>query len=336
MQTDDSSERSAELLRLTLPAMTRLGTGCQPISYALWYEYVGEGNAELKQAVDEVVSREGRVSSSVTRTLYDQFVIERAEEVVAKARVSLLELMERIEQSVDSADSRTSGFNSRLNEFGEEISIRPESAAAQVAAMLTDVRELSDSLGSLQSQLDAGRNEVRQLSDELQRMREEVLTDPLTELMNRRGLERTLAQAWESPRRDSSLALIMFDIDHFKKVNDTYGHMFGDKVIQGVASAIRAAIRERDCAARFGGEEFAVVVWEGRPGTADAVAERVRSLVEQSRIRKTDGESIGNLTLSAGVARRRDGEGSHTLIERADRALYRSKAAGRNRVTVAP
>jgi diguanylate cyclase len=332
MNEEQSTERSAELLRLTLPLLAKHGSGCHPVSYALWYEYAAAENAKLREAVDEALADEPRLSAATTQELYLRFVVDRAEHAVARAQSGLLELMTRMQQSVDQADARATGFNEHLSSFGEQVAGGSLGAPA-VAAMLAQVRQLGDSLGGLKGQLSNGRDEVRRLSDELTRMRDEVLTDPLTELMNRRGLERALAQAFDGADH-APLCLVMLDIDHFKRVNDTYGHVFGDRVIQGVAAAIRAAVAERERSARYGGEEFAVLLHgvDARAGTE--VAERIRQLVERSRIRKTNGEAIGNLTVSAGVACRRPDDRIETLIERADRALYASKAGGRNRVSV--
>ncbi|HPU54388.1 MAG TPA: GGDEF domain-containing protein, partial [Burkholderiaceae bacterium] len=128
-------------------------------------------------------------------------------------------------------------------------------------------------------------------------------------------------------------SLLMVDIDHFKKVNDTCGHLFGDRVLQGVARAIAATVKGRDIAARFGGEEFSVLL----PGTdsvgAVCVAEQIREAVSGIRIRRAQSEqTIASVTVSVGVAQRTPGEAFDAWFDRADKALYKAKNNGRNRV----
>ena len=336
MTDQDSSDRSAELLRLTLPKMSKHGGGYHPVSYALWYDYVSGENAALRAAVDAVLATQERLTHAATHELYQQFLVDRAEEAVSKARTELMELLGQMQSSVNSADTQTSGFNAHLDNFGREIA-RTDSMAdlkTHVGGMVEQVRSLSQSLGALQGELGRGRDEVRRLTEELERVRDEVLTDPLTGLLNRRGFDRALSASLEASRCGlAPLSLVMIDIDHFKRVNDTYGHVFGDRVLHGVAAAIRASIGRVEAAARYGGEEFAVVLPDCDLAAAQATAEQIRSAVERSRIRKANGDTIGNLTVSAGVATCRPGEEALDLVERADKALYASKSAGRNRVT---
>jgi len=132
-------------------------------------------------------------------------------------------------------------------------------------------------------------------------------------------------------------ALVLADIDHFKTVNDTHGHLIGDKVIRAVAHVLSTNIKGRDIAVRIGGEEFALLLPETSLSGAASLAEKLRELVAQGRIRRNDGEEqVGHVTLSLGVAAAEDGDSLEALIERTDAALYAAKRGGRNRVTVAP
>lgn len=159
-------------------------------------------------------------------------------------------------------------------------------------------------------------------------------TDRLTGLYNRGHWEESLKQEYARHcRYDSAATLVMFDIDHFKRVNDTYGHQAGDKVIQQVAEAVREHIRDVDIAGRYGGEEFAVLL----PGTGKeggkVFAERLRKAVEARSV-VHDGHVI-RCTISLGVADlSRPTPDYKALIERADHALYQSKGNGRNQVSL--
>ena len=196
---------------------------------------------------------------------------------------------------------------------------------------------MNRSLGAIGERLEASRREVDRLNDELRRAREEASLDPLAGVLNRRGFDATLDRLCaEAHRTGEPLCLVMVDIDHFKRVNDTYGHPFGDQVIRGVGHALSALTQRKDHAARYGGEEFALLMPSTTIDDARRTAERLRVAIAGSRIKRADGDAVDHVTVSAGVARLAPGESPASLVERADRALYVSKEAGRNQVTVDP
>jgi diguanylate cyclase (GGDEF)-like protein len=159
--------------------------------------------------------------------------------------------------------------------------------------------------------------------------------DPLTSLPNRRALRDRLAQEWDRlMRHGGRLAFVMVDLDHFKRVNDTYGHSIGDRVLQEAARVLQGQCRKVDLPVRYGGEEFAIVVPEVTALEAANLAERCRNDMVAIAVKAASGTA--GITASFGVSDS-DGVGStDTLIERADRALFQAKASGRNAVHVAP
>jgi two-component system cell cycle response regulator len=160
------------------------------------------------------------------------------------------------------------------------------------------------------------------------------LTDPLTGLANRRQLEHVLAAEIDRVARSGEAALLlMLDIDHFKAVNDTYGHLAGDQVLQSVAHALAGCIRPMDTAARYGGEEFAVVLPSCQPAFGRAVAERIRRTIESTPIRVSPTVDL-RITVSIGGAFALQWIRSTTdlWIDRADQQLYIAKTHGRNRL----
>ena len=172
------------------------------------------------------------------------------------------------------------------------------------------------------------------LREKVQQSIELALFDPLTGLNNRRFLESHLSTMLENARmRRSPLTLMILDIDHFKRVNDTYGHDCGDEVLKGFADRLRGIIRGGDLLCRLGGEEFVIVMPGVNVVAATRIAERARQAIEQEAfVMATSGQVI-NITTSIGLAERRDDNDPHQLYRRADQALYRSKAEGRNRVS---
>ncbi|MEW6499919.1 MAG: PAS domain S-box protein [Thermodesulfobacteriota bacterium] len=181
----------------------------------------------------------------------------------------------------------------------------------------------------------------QQLIEELREMQEALIAqsirDPLTGLFNRRYLEEALGKEVSKSRRHNlPIGLILFDIDHFKKINDRYGHLAGDMVLRRLGELLRGHIREEDVACRYGGEEFVVLFSGIAEGDALRRAEQLRELVVRELVVETDGQVLRDITISLGVAvRQGKGASGVELLAAADEALYRAKNQGRNRVVPA-
>jgi diguanylate cyclase (GGDEF)-like protein len=164
-----------------------------------------------------------------------------------------------------------------------------------------------------------------------QAQEENALTDELTKLPNRRALAQRFLQEMQRARRHrKAIAFLMIDLDHFKQVNDTYGHLNGDAVLSELASIISTGARESDVCARYGGEEFAMILHETTEAGARTLAERIRNKIAAATF-----PGGLKLTISIGVAATDEPALFTTLIERADQALYAAKQSGRNQVRVA-
>lgn len=163
-----------------------------------------------------------------------------------------------------------------------------------------------------------------------------AITDALTLLRNKSyGLSRLDEAVYAAQRQQQGLALVMLDIDHFKRINDTYGHPVGDEVLKEVAQRIRACSRKADLAVRFGGEEFLVVLPQTKADSLAGIGERLRAAVAASPVAADGGKHSIQVRVSVGLAAFRVGlDKADTLLARADQALYRAKNAGRNRVEI--
>ena len=159
-------------------------------------------------------------------------------------------------------------------------------------------------------------------------LEKESLTDPLTGVGNRRSLDRSLANEVSRVRRyGGKLSFLIADMDDFKAINDQYGHETGDAALRTVAGAIASTIRGTDIVARFGGDEFCIVMPATGSSAARTLAERIRHRLEQAQV----GNAGCRLTASFGIVQFRDGESIESLLHRADHALYEAKASGKNR-----
>ena len=334
----EQDDRDVKVLKTVLPLMSRHAAGYHPISYAVWYEYAKGARPELRQHIDNEIKRHERLSVALTYTIYSRYLVEPAEQALMTARTNLLELVEQVSHAVDEATQDTCGFDTHLAAFQQQLATAAsiQDLAGDVASMLAQTQRVGEGFGKLTTQLDQSKTEVKRLTEELHRIREDAMTDVLSGLLNRRGFDRELKRMAPKPgASEGALALIMLDIDHFKRVNDTYGHPLGDRVIAAVGQSIRECVGQAGVAARYGGEEFAVLLPSQQIEIAERLAQSIRKRVEQGTIRRRHGEEpIDGVTVSAGVAVWHQADDTSSLIERADRALYASKRAGRNRVTV--
>jgi diguanylate cyclase (GGDEF)-like protein len=214
------------------------------------------------------------------------------------------------------------------------VAVRPESTIA-ASVRPYQHRVLFAALGSFSFLvligLAFGGPIVRTLGD-LRRVASQAATDSLTGLANRWTFDEELALEWRRAERvGDPLALILFDIDNFKTINDTHGHQGGDEVLRQVGEVLAASVRQVDLAARYGGEEFAVIVPETDLEGALDFAERLRQALESHEIELQNGARL-SVTASFGAAVKGDLTGGEKLVAAADRELYDAKRSGKNRV----
>jgi diguanylate cyclase (GGDEF)-like protein/PAS domain S-box-containing protein len=176
-------------------------------------------------------------------------------------------------------------------------------------------------------------SEITHLSEEAERARHEALTDPLTGLPNRRFFDTALATRLENRARYGwEFGLLIVDIDHFKKVNDQHGHAFGDEVLKVVARTLHGAVRAGDVIARWGGEEFTVLVEASDVARLEEAAERLRVLVARSEVRRDEATQTIHVSVGGTLANSLDS--AESLFNRADEAMRQAKRAGRDRVSI--
>jgi diguanylate cyclase len=199
-------------------------------------------------------------------------------------------------------------------------------------------RQTLQSVKGLEEELKRASAAIDALKVSLNEAQKAAITDSLTGLFNRRHFQRCLDIAMEEAEKDRRpLSVVMADVDHFKSVNDTWGHQTGDQVIQFFARLVASNTKGKDIIARYGGEEFVMLLPDTAAAEAARVAEAIRAMLEQRVLRKRlTNELLGRITVSLGVAEAEPGEDRDSLIEAADSALYEAKRLGRNRVAIAP
>jgi len=337
MRYTQTKEQSAEVLRTAVAHIGRHDAACNPLTFAVWYEYAAGINARLTRAVDEYLRTEPRLGDATIARLYRDHVSEVDEHAIERAGGELERVMSGIAESAARTGDKAGQFGEQLNELTGALGTTPSSALGQVLGQVRDgAAEMRLSTQALQQQVVAGRQEIERLRGDLSRARDEAVTDPLTRILNRKGFDLKLqAMLQLAPGPGRSHCLVMLDIDRFKLVNDSFGHVMGDRVLQAVAEALGSGLADPAHAlARYGGEEFAVLLPQCSADDALALAELARLRVKALQIRdRRSKHVILSVTISAGVAAMQPEDDAPSLIARADGALYAAKQAGRDQVS---
>jgi diguanylate cyclase len=240
--------------------------------------------------------------------------------------------MAMIDAAAGSANSYTESLADMSVKLGQ--SKDREGLRAIVESLVHTAKEMEVSNQKLEERLNASKLEINQLQNNLETVRNESLTDPLTQLANRKFFDTALETAIADARaKNEPLSLMMTDIDHFKKFNDNFGHLTGDQVLRLVATSVKQNVKGQDTAARYGGEEFAIILPNTVLRSAITVADHIRrAVMTKELMKRSTGQHLGRVTISIGVAVLHAGDNSQSLIERADGCLYAAKRNGRNRV----
>jgi diguanylate cyclase len=329
----ETTHRYAEL---TLSALKHTGLPSSPRNYELWYAHVEGGNAALSSAIQKAMDKNGKVSQEKADKLYKDH-IQHAElshdviNLVARFQAEVSDLYDIVEQTGENAQ----GHSRKLTDLSDQLS-DTKSEVPVVGALLENVLTIAKSMRAenevLETRLAESASEVSALQRDVEAIQAEAMRDALTGVANRATFDRSLILHMdEAVETGEPLALLLGDIDHFKKFNDTWGHQTGDQVLRLVADVMNNNVKGQDLLARYGGEEFAVLLPQTSLANAIMLANRMREAVESRRLKKRrTNEDLGVVTMSIGVAMFDKDDSMETLVERADKCLYAAKAAGRN------
>jgi diguanylate cyclase len=309
-----------------------------PENYAVWYAYA-TGMPELRRTIDILISNKQEFSEALNAELYSRFCdTNRHLNVVSETSGRLHYAIEQVSRFLKSASGEASDFGKTLDQFSNEMGAVAEDNVefrAVVSGLIFETQRMIERNGALEDRLNQSVSEIAELRQNLEEVRREALTDALTGIPNRKFFDSRLQEAARESLNDGeALSLLLCDIDHFKRFNDTYGHQIGDQVLRLVARTLSDSVKGRDTPARFGGEEFAIILPHTNLDQAAIVADQIRKGVMRRRfVGKDTRDDYGGVTLSFGVAQYRAHEDLADLIGRADAALYHAKREGRNRVS---
>jgi len=336
MNYTEEKSKAGEYLRLALNYISKHNLPANPVNYTVWYEYVSGKNMKLKKALDLSLENSKSLNNNNVEGLYQKYVADGDRIVISKLLTKISLMLKDITHHVSETDGDLSGHGKNLGDLAGQIGEAHDYNDIKkiVDQMIVETKALVKSGKRLQTRMKISSEDLRQLHQELEKSQQEAQTDALTTLINRRGLEKRLElERIRARQNDSPFSIIMVDIDHFKKVNDTFGHLVGDSILRSLARMIKDHLRRNDIAARYGGEEFLILLPETGIEGALAVGEKIRKALSTKEWKlKENGKSIGRITVSMGISLYKFNEPEESLIKRADDALYLAKSNGRDQV----
>jgi diguanylate cyclase len=337
MRYVENPEKAAAICEQAVARIAELGMPANPINYSVWYNYFSGEIHDLVLAVDDVLGKGGAVDEIRFAELHREFLAgSDSGERVEQIRGELEQQIDEVVRHMREANDDNKGFGESLADFSEALATGTgeHDVAAVVRNILLETQNVVAKSKTLEQRLHDSTQQIGTLQQSLQEIRQEAQTDGLTGIANRKCFDMRLQEeATRASEDGSSLCLLLTDIDHFKKFNDTFGHSVGDSVLKVVAKHLTDNVKGADLPARYGGEEFAVILPQTEIENATTLAEQIRGKLAKKELKsKASGEGYGSITLSIGVSRFRPGERLTDFIDRADQGLYKAKGLGRNRV----
>lgn len=333
--SNNDLEKSFNILKKTVPLMLKHKMPAIPTNYALWYTYAANETPSLNESMDGILAQISTLSNARAEEMYRNYVADKQEVSPWQLRQTIEAMLLEISQTVQDTKSDTNVFRSAMDgclddlEKVEKEGWSVEEVMGLVRNLVNDAQEIRRSTLNFSAALTSAEKEIAQLRAELQQTQKHALHDSLTGLCNRRFFDDEL----QSMMHNTPLCLIIVDVDHFKKFNDTHGHVMGDKVLKAVAKKLQQNCRDGAQAYRFGGEEFAILIPTDNITRALHVADVMRRSIEKIQLKdKRTGETIGGITASFGVSQADSKMQISDFIETADKHLYEAKNLGRNRV----
>jgi diguanylate cyclase len=333
----DEHERTMAFAEVALGQIKSLRQTAIPRNYEIWYVYATGYNTPLNKIINETLARNGKLTEADLEQIYETYLSHiKTTDRIDKVGARVIGEIDDVMNLITDALGMSASYEAHLSGATEKLAAaeNQDQVKLVVDQLVKSTGEMRETNKALEDRLSLSKTEISSLQQSLEAIRAESLTDPLTGLGNRKYFDRSIEMAVQNAQETGEpLSLLMFDIDHFKSFNDSYGHLTGDQVLRLVGMSLKQTIKGQDITARYGGEEFAVVLPSTALRQALTVADHIRRAVMSKELKKkSTGEILGRVTISVGVSMLKPGDGTDSLIERADACLYAAKRNGRNRV----
>jgi diguanylate cyclase len=330
---DDAKKFAAE-------AIARLdteGLPATPDMFELFFAYYSANHSEVVRSIDIMVGQKFELTLERCQELYRRLLnSDASQKTLEKAEKIVTETLSDVDGMMDDVQTSTTDFSGSISKINDGISeaVKPEDMKKLLDDMMSETQKMVSENQALEQKLAKSSTSMQSLKQEMEHVREQAFTDALTGIANRKKFDlETVRYITEARDEGKPLSLVFMDIDHFKNFNDTYGHQIGDQVLRLVAKCLKDGVKGQDFPCRYGGEEFVVILPETDISGAEKIANILRESVKAKEIRnRATGETLSRVSMSAGVAVLGADEDPKDWIERADKALYRAKKMGRDRV----
>lgn len=303
--------------------------GAHPFSLALMFGIVAAGCLSFALGAWQFFS-----GSQIVRRERDEGLSDRLEKVGQELDEEMFSVMRLLKQHVELSGSHSESLSKVSDSLVSSTS--PDRIRAVIQFLVSENKKVQTEVNDLNARLQQSQQQIEKLRISLSDSHRLGMMDAVTSLKNRHWLEVNLPKEVQvAADANDPLSIIMADVDHFKRINDTFGHAVGDEILRRFAELLSKNIKGRDTAARYGGEEFIVVLPQTRLAGAKNLGEQIRSELECKKwMHHRTGQPIGKVTASFGIVELRRGEECDDFLDRADAKLYEAKALGRNRVVV--
>ncbi len=311
-----------------------------PENYTLWYCYLTGEHPELKKTMDQLVTENPDFGSSEMDMLFaDFFSADKQHSALDAITRQLIDELKGVFETLSNASAVSSTYGSSLDTLTDALDrgVAPDDLQPALLAVAQATKTMTKENLAMERQLASSSSEISQLKSDLEDMRVQAMTDGLTGIANRKCFDLELENAIQFAEDENvSVCLLMLDIDHFKKFNDTHGHQAGDQVIRLLADILKDSVKGQDTPARYGGEEFSIILPETELQGAVILAQSLcKRIVKRELVNRSTGNHLGKITISVGAAQYIADETAEDFIARADKALYGAKNGGRDQVVAA-
>jgi diguanylate cyclase len=309
-----------------------------PSNFSVWYAYHSGQNSDLNRTIDVLLSNHCPIDDQTLDQLHGKFFKPAiSEKALCEKSIRARDTLKTVLDLVEKAQSDADGIGAAIDDISAQFLDNVHSLADLIDSLVEETSRIVGRSERLGLDLKQSSDKIDALERTLEDLRREATTDGLTGIANRRYFDMALQTiSGDAMNSGDDMSLLLIDIDHFKKVNDTWGHATGDAVIRYVATTLAQSVKGQDCVARYGGEEFAVILPATSIDAAMRVGENIRTALSRRLFVPRDvEETVCAVTVSIGAACYDPGEPLAQLIQRADAALYQAKKTGRDRVVAA-
>lgn len=337
MEYTENIEQARGFAKQALEKMTEIGVPANPHNFTIWFHYFSGTYPDLKRTLDILLGNQQAFTETRNSEIFQKFfTLDQESATLHDATTRMESELARVMSTLDSADDDLTSLDVSLRDFSDRISKTEDKSEilTLTSKMNAHVKQVIESRSAVEDELKNSLSEISELKDDLERMRREALTDGLTGIANRKLFDLELRKSsMNAMANGEELSLLMIDVDHFDRFNEHYGHQVGDQVLKLVAVTIAECIKGQDTAARYGGDEFSVILPRTNLENAQRLAEHICKRVSSKNVvNRSTGERLGKITMSVGVALFEYGEPVSQLLVRADRTLQEAIKNGYNQV----